>query len=1079
MDFQDNSDLICGPLFCKYSFDSIKIQVEIMKAFLANVQTIVILSVIISTLTGCSKQAEEESESTITSTFFVSKIEGNSSINNVDPTFQLPTSKLYNFKVCLKDIMQTKAIIGQPFDVSDQEKNIRVFSDDEGCLNWGEDFEYSFISQSSFVKITKNITAAGVHKGKTTIVMAINPWSHGENQTRVIDVSKEAVVTSITVNQLKLNSNALQSLAVLKIIEPRITITEREFNSSGASMMLKFQNKIGIDLLNTSSQKVQHILNSGNFKIEISLFNSFIENGKEIIIPLMSAQSDNKTLLQDYLVTETQFTLRSLPTKGQLLLGIKILAADNNLGLGSAESVYLVSEAASIKLDKSPSILGSMTLNELNQNLPKNETVKTDESKNKTDLTRPGVEVDRLDMRFLRIGQETTTTRQVFFTVKACLKNNLDAKALRDLPLVITTYSGKTISDLKTNQDGCVIWDDSVWHKFFGQQQYLKGTITIKNNSYNLNSKINVSINPWVNGLNLGRDARFDNDLGTANITSSSSSSKIIIEDYTFNTTSYGYEINNNLELSMVKKGRMTIGARIINPSSTNEGREKNDYLRSGKYLLKWAVVTVDHDENAKSIISSGEKVVEAIAGDIKSDLAFKISAFKFLNDRSRIVLAIYTIDESKLKNNPSNLNSLINKNSGLISMPYVSTIVLNSDDEREKTWSLDHQMGLASKDVFDGFAKLDKSVNATKDLAALSSRNERQVLQSQGLEKIELNQNKGASDFIIKLDAKEDFGQSSALVNTQGLSDMVKTGRLNQELGSRFCNFWFKEHLKKMITENKTMNRNIEFELDSLLRDCQLTIRKNPELFFAMDKKLVTKKIGNVSFKGGQTFNVSVGNSFYMSKADSKTVSKTWSWSSSLGLKLEFLNIFSFGSQAGYSLARANATSESSTNSSAINISTNMLLQRNTFSLEVLAYNQCLAIKLNPELFAGSQARYKNFFSTVLDHAERARIMTSGYFLCTDLNQKPIKIDESYHLVSQDRMYSSGMIDAHDLANHQLFMSFRGQRDLNSFLSLVQGTVQTEKGNTSSGQNIQSREKLGEAFMKGVPSWPGVYSEI
>jgi hypothetical protein len=1051
-----------------------------MKPTLSNALLFAISGVLLTTFSSCSKNDNTDPSLTnINSTFFVSKIEGNSTINNIDQTFQLPTSKLYNFKVCLKDIMQTKAIIGQPFKVTGDGKNINVFSDDDGCLNWSEDFEYNFISKSSFVKISKTVTATGIHKGDLPIEMAINPWSHGENQTRVIDISKEAVTASIEVNQLTKSTNALDSKTDLKILEPRITITERDFNAAGASMQLKFQNKIGIDLLNSSNQKVQYILNSGNYNIKLSLFNTYLENGKEVIIPLATANVANKNLLQDYLVTESVFNLKNLPNKGQILLGVKVTTIENNLGLGSAEGVYLVSEGFNIKIDKTPSIIGSMTLAELNSNLESPEKVveNKNESNDKKNIIKPGIEIDRLEMRFLRIGQESTTTRQVFFTVKACLKNNLDSRPVRDLPLVIKTYSGKIISTLKTNQDGCILWDDSVWHKYFAQEQYLKGTIAISNGNYNINSKINVAINPWVAGLNFGRDTRYDNDLGTANITSSNSSSKIIIEDYSFNTTQYGYEINNNLELSMVKKGRLSINARIINPSSTNEGRGKNDFLRPGKYLLKWAVVTVDKDENAKSLISSGEKIVEAVAGDIKSELSFKISAFKFLNDRSRFVIAVYAVDELKLKNNPNDLNNIVDKNSGLISTPYISTIVLNSDEERERAWSLDHQMGLSTKDVFEGFTKLDKAVNSAKDLSLLSNASEKQVLKSQELEKIDLAQPKVAADFTTRLITANEVEHYKSNNNTPSLNDAVKMGVMTPDLASRFCGFWFKDHLRKKLDISKGKNRFVESEIETITRDCIYSVRKDPNSFFSIDKKIMTKKIGNVNFKGGQTFNINVGNSFYISKADSKTVSKTWSWSSSVGFKLEFLKIFSFGSQAGYALARSNTTSDSSTNSGAVSMSTNLLLQRNTYSLELQSYNQCLAVKLNPELFAGTNARYRNYFSAILDLQERARVVSSGFFICNETSQKPIQVDESYHLVSQDRMYGGGIIDAHDLANHQLFMSFRGDKDLTAFLSLIQGTVQSEKGKTSIGLNIQSREKLSNEFMIGLPSWPGAYS--
>jgi len=56
--------------------------------------------------------------------------------------------------------------------------------------------------------------------------------------------------------------------------------------------------------------------------------------------------------------------------------------------------------------------------------------------------------------------------------------------------------------------------------------------------------------------------------------------------------------------------------------------------------------------------------------------------------------------------------------------------------------------------------------------------------------------------------------------------------------------------------------------------------------------------------------------------------------------------------------------------------------------------------------------------------------------------------------------------------------MTFRGQKDLNNFLSIIQSSV---KGPSSSGalENASSTNVTGAArTLGGLPTWPGVYSD-
>ena len=156
-----------------------------------SIHTFVQLIAMIALYISCSAKVEKK-DGKVTASFYLDSVDGVSEISKVDSTFGLPTQRLYNFKVCLKDIMQSKAITGQAFDVRDVKSSRTLRTDESGCLNWAEEVEYNFVAQSKFIETSRTIEAKGVHQGEIVARMVINPWSHGEEATKVINPDKNS-----------------------------------------------------------------------------------------------------------------------------------------------------------------------------------------------------------------------------------------------------------------------------------------------------------------------------------------------------------------------------------------------------------------------------------------------------------------------------------------------------------------------------------------------------------------------------------------------------------------------------------------------------------------------------------------------------------------------------------------------------------------------------------------------------------------------------------------------------------------------------------------------------------------------
>ncbi len=1025
---------------------------------------------------ACSSKVEKATDSA-NATFFVDSINGSSVVSKVDPNYAIPKARLYNFKTCLKDILQAKSIIGQSFKIDGGDTQKIISSDEQGCLNWSETIEYNFLSQSSFIKMRRKISANGIHKGSSEIELILNPWSHGEEATGVIDPSKNSISSPVTeVSSLhEISSiNALESRSPLWAIAPRVTVLQNEFNSNGASMLLKFQTKLSVVLLSSTLQKNQYPINSGKFNFEMFLYNSIIDNGVEKIIPIANSIQKEISFNQETLIAEFPFNLTLLPNKGSILMGMRISPSGNDIGLEPFEGVFMLSDNANIKVDSTPSLMPNLSFSQLVQKMEN----KVAENKKAIEQVKPGLEIEKLDIKFFKMGSESTTDRQVFFTVKACLKNNLDGHQMRDEVFMIKTISDKKGLSLKSDQGGCVSWDDFIWHKFFGKEHFIKSSINISSGTYSLNENISIVLNPWDTGSNFARDGRFVEDLGSLNINPSNEKPQISINNYGFSVSGYGYDINNNLDLSLIKNGTLSLSAKVINHSSLASGRMGSDSLRDGQYLLKWAVVTTDADQKFDSLISNGQKIVSVVGGDINTNVGFKVSAFEKLNLRSRLIVGLYTVNDDKLKKGIIE----IDRASGLEATPHMATIILNNDQDSQKMQILNNNLSLGNGDVFDLIAS--KTPKTTTDFTG-------QFLKGQNIAKINLAIEK-ESQFLrdglanpnkyITLTQNPSYyheANQKPVISSTSLIEFAKTGKLSAELSMKFCAFWFSDYIERVSGDSK--NSAILSDMKPvLIQSCIETSRRDPSRFFSIDKKIMIKKIGDYKYKSGTTTNFSVGNNFNVAKGEAKTKSSSVSWSTRLGLSFDVLSIFKIGTDVSYSLSSTKANSESITNSAQVNASTYLFLQTNTFDLVITSYEECTVIKLNPELFVGKNARFAGVWNTEASAAKIVKVATSGLFLCTGVNNNsPITKQENYYLVSQDTSFNNGQQDGHDLNNRQLFMTFRGQSDLVNFLNLIQSSVKLPgSANSFESSTTGTKTSLVKSFYV-LPSWPGAYSDF
>jgi hypothetical protein len=426
-------------------------------------------------------------------------------------------------------------------------------------------------------------------------------------------------------------------------------------------------------------------------------------------------------------------------------------------------------------------------------------------------------------------------------------------------------------------------------------------------------------------------------------------------------------------------------------------------------------------------------------------------------------------VKESKNKNGSVE----IDRASGLEATPFMASIVLNNDQDSQKAMRVDNNLGLAKGDLFDRLATLESASGGVKETTqkALSAQNLKLINLSNEKESLYIRDglaNPNKFNTLINHPSYFHEADQKPVVSSATLVELAKSGKINPELARPLCQFWFNDYFRRLKKES-TSGVLANGLNNSMAQMCSAN-------FFVVEKKLLVNKVGDVKYLGGTSSNMSVGSSFNISNTLSNTKTQSWSWNASAGLSYDLFDIVKLGTNVSYSLSSAKSTSNSSSTSGQVNASTYLTLQNSAFNIEIESYEECSAIRLNPALFMGANARFKNIWNQALKPAEIAKAATGGFFFCTGVaNNNPIVKRENYYLVMKDLSSTGGEQDTYAAENQQFFMTFRGQGDLSRLIDFIQGQVKSNSNN-SVDQNLSGQSFNGAKFQL-LPTWPGVVS--
>lgn len=1040
---------------------------------------------------------------------------------SVQGSFALPNSKIFNLQACVKDAAYNRPILGHDFII--EEFNKTVTSDKSGCITWPENIEFNFLGESQYVLIERHILGKGLHKGSQTVSFAINPWADGSSVPSVLNPENNKIEKLVEDKKqgllaLKGLSSDDQKIArPLWLEEGRLFISEQKLTSGGIDLQLDLKASPSILLTKMNGETFPRPLTHGNFKGRLKLIHTYLENNQEIRRLLNETTFLDSTTRNGILTFKSTLTLPVIPTRGQVMLGLELQAVDGPLGLKNFEGVYLLGEYDQIK--SSPFLKLDSSLRKNNDfkianyiNAYSDEVTKKLQTGGEVDVyQKPKIEVSQLEFPNMRVGLETTSTREIIFNIKACLRHGLDSKTTRSHTFKITRLRtseqepAQSVSIKSDSITSCLSWDERFTFKYFDCQHYVKTFFQIENSDLGMKEKFEIILNPWEKGGPVARDMRFVDPNQKLPLTCQSESrpnTQIYLDGFSYSTLSYNYSVDSFLNLTVTKKIQLQLRPRLLMYSSLTGGRGETQNLRDGIYLLRTAIVqNQDYDTN-NTYVTSADKIVNVIDGQINTELTFQTQDLKALGNRNNILIEIYAVDESKVdffegKIKPKNPNALmessIDLTTGLSSPTFIGPITLNIDESsrplrmidasaisqiflNSQTSGLENEKFLIQKVVNQGL----KSLTETRQ--RIQQRFEKtQLAKENNLDLISLK-NSQESAILAKSFTGDTKVNESNIINRSDLLELVSSGKLNSQTAHKLCAFWGADYFRKMNTDKG--GAAIKQTSFGFAKDCMKAVQKDPSTFFNVENQMRINEVGDLKFLKGLSQSYTVGTSFSVSKSHSVTKSDTWSAGGKVGASGEF-KFIELDLGGGFTLSRSDSNSNTNNNAIAVASSTTLNMQQNIFRIRVNKYERCTTVRLNPSLFVKeskwfgllSRRNYLDILNPRLTEKETTAAFTRGLLVCSgEIENKATDIIENYYLFSQESN-STQMQDSGDARNRNFFISLRSKTDFNRFILGIKGTANMPStANKEEDTQEQVTKTMEQLFQMPGPAYPGMY---
>ncbi|NCN42630.1 hypothetical protein GW916_15440 [bacterium] len=267
---------------------------------------------------------------------------------------------------------------------------------------------------------------------------------------------------------------------------------------------------------------------------------------------------------------------------------------------------------------------------------------------------------DRFKLRFVSVlPGETATQRVVLYSATTCLIDAFDGSRPRNIPFVVEYLSkdrnGITGSEkdaalvekeaasgakekivgekgeiVETTSDGCLTWNSTVHHAYYGPEKFFRHMVRITNQKTDpkkrLDFKKSFYLNPWDDKFTFGWD---EDEYNESYLSPKKAKSRFFMADFGYHTVRFLYNIDPYMELEVKKTVLLDLAPRVLRYAGIVNARKQTEPLRDGIYLMKVAIQKDFLDPTERAIdLREGEAPVSLAIGSRSSEAAnFEVDA--------------------------------------------------------------------------------------------------------------------------------------------------------------------------------------------------------------------------------------------------------------------------------------------------------------------------------------------------------------------------------------------------------------------------------------------------------------------
>ncbi len=754
-------------------------------------------------------------------------------------------------------------------------------------------------------------------------------------------------------------------------------------------------------------------------------------------------------------------------------------------------------------------IAGKYPINTDSEIAPKNTSPDSTSRGEKEDFNgKNQVAIGALTFSGARIEEDTAHRRVLKYQAQACLSQPINHEPIRGRSIEITpfrtseTQVAKKLAPLTTQMDGCVSWPEEMVVEAYDCQKYVKGFVELKNPDLGLNRKINVFINPWLTTYEIGVDElKFRDVIGHEcdGKKETEKPSYIFINSFQYNLMTLKHDIDSNLNLVVNRELQMDLDLTLVNNSNLRGPRDGNERLRDGLYLVK-SVLTENPEMSINPrFISASQHIVQSRAGHITIyPLTYSFRNPIDLGNRNRLLVQVLPVDSEKatlasdLKSwipksgtGLQDYESTVDTKARLLPLIYEAKIILLGENNRanlvdnqrvvleavmagKTEFQKQFKQTLAERkkilDVmmargFEEQKQVSKEVADQSTLSAYARQLSLVLINSQdptspGLKYLERllaldmntyfqNATTGYGNKEPRVLLAEAIKKTAPLSKEQTLS-LISANKISAEVAKKICVYFMTELLAPALNPNSRSAVPVY---------CSDRLPKVADKLLVREKVYHVNRFDKFEYSSGHFENMTVANSFALSYTFTDSHSNTAS--TSFGVKVP--DLFFIGGGAQTSLAWTKQTAESSSNT--VNITSGLPLRKQLSQgqFDLLDYESCYRIRMNPDLFLQkvgffekmdlTKLSFYGFLDKTKSAAEIFKILNRGMLICErPTNMKPLHKVETFYVVQQDP--TPGEIqDSGNPKNRFLFLSLRGKEQFNQFEQLTKNKIQTPQG--------------------------------